>query len=95
MWCPTCALRTAVQMSGAEDLVLYGCASYTKDLVAAFPDSVEQLTVVERRRAHLATYADGEALEPSTRGNGGWDSSRPERRRSSVRPYIVSASRLL
>jgi hypothetical protein len=83
-------------MCGADDLLLYGCASYVSDLAEAIPEGVEELAVVERRRAHLAPYADGHSIDMPTRRRMAvdWDPSRPERRRLPTRPYIIRSQEI-
>jgi cyanophycin synthetase len=89
------ALHRGLAMCGPNDLLLYGCASYLSDLTNAIPEGVEELVVMERRHAHLAQYADGHSVDGAKRGRGSpdWDPTRPERRRSPVRPYIVPQAR--
>ncbi|HYD54495.1 MAG TPA: cyanophycin synthetase [Gemmatimonadaceae bacterium] len=88
------AVRTGAGLCGAEDLLLYGCASYVSDVADAIPEGVEELAVVERRRAHLAPYADGYSIDMPSRSAlpAGWDPSRPDRRRAPTRPYLVRAA---
>jgi cyanophycin synthetase len=88
------AVRYGLNLCGAGDLLVYGCASHVNDLTDALPgQAIEELVVLERRHAHLARYADGHSVDSAhARAAVGWDRSRPERRRGAPRPYILPRS---
>jgi cyanophycin synthetase len=88
------ALRAGLSLCRAGDVLVYGCASFLGDLEKAIPEGLEEMRVVERRRAHLAPYADGRSVDMPTasRPPSGWDASLPDRRHSQPGPHIVSAT---
>lgn len=71
----------------------FGGADASSELRAASADAVVELVLLERRRAHLAPYADGQSVDMPTKTvqSNDWNPLLPDRRRAASAPYMLAA----